>query len=122
VATVAYRVAARRWQRARTHLRLLRRLGAPDDVSGPSADVVAVRDALATLPVAQRAAIVLHHFAGLPVAEVARVLKVQPGTVKARLSRGRAAMALLLEDRPTDSVAVGVAEEQHSRKERNGVR
>jgi RNA polymerase sigma-70 factor, ECF subfamily len=37
--------------------------------------------------------IVLHHLVGLPVEEVARELRLAPGTVKSRLARGRAAMA-----------------------------
>jgi RNA polymerase sigma-70 factor (ECF subfamily) len=37
--------------------------------------------------------IVLHHLAGLPVEDVARELRLAPGTVKSRLARGRAAMA-----------------------------
>jgi RNA polymerase sigma-70 factor (ECF subfamily) len=38
----------------------------------------------------------LHHLADLPVAEVACTLGVPEGTVKARLARGRAALAVLL--------------------------
>ena len=40
----------------------------------------------------------LHHIADLPVHAVARELGVPEGTVKARLSRGRAALAALLTD------------------------
>jgi len=36
---------------------------------------------------------VLHHIGNLPVAEIARLESVAVGTVKARLSRGRAALA-----------------------------
>ena len=43
-------------------------------------------------------ALVLHHLADLSVAEVARELEVPEGTIKARLSRGRAALAELLRD------------------------
>ena len=53
--------------------------------------------ALRRLPAAQREAIALHHLADLPVAEVALTLGVPEGTVKARLARGRAALAVLLE-------------------------
>ena len=52
--------------------------------------------ALRRLPAAQREVIGLHHLADLPVAEVAETLGVPVGTVKARLSRGRAALAHLL--------------------------
>lgn len=55
-----------------------------------------VRAALATLPAAQRAAIVLVDMEDMSVAEAAEVLGVAEGTVKSRCSRGRAALALLL--------------------------
>ncbi|MEU5551554.1 MULTISPECIES: RNA polymerase sigma factor SigM [unclassified Micromonospora] len=55
-----------------------------------------VREALATLPTEQRAALVLVDVQGYPVAEVARILGVAEGTVKSRCARGRARLALLL--------------------------
>ncbi len=55
-----------------------------------------VRAALATLPAAQRAAIVLVDMEDMSVAEAAQVLGVAEGTVKSRCSRGRAALAALL--------------------------
>ncbi len=51
-----------------------------------------VRAALAQLPAEQRAAVVMHHLEGLPVAEIARLLGVRPGTVMSRLSRAREAL------------------------------
>jgi len=62
----------------------------------PSEDNVAIVAALRQLPYEQRVAIVLHHLAGLPVVEVARELQIPVGTVKARLWRGRRALAPLL--------------------------
>ncbi|MEV0153440.1 RNA polymerase sigma factor SigM [Micromonospora sp. NPDC050686] len=55
-----------------------------------------VRQALAALPVEQRAALVLVDVQGYPVAEVARILGVAEGTVKSRCARGRARLAALL--------------------------
>jgi RNA polymerase sigma-70 factor, ECF subfamily len=55
-----------------------------------------VRDALAVLPVEQRAALVLVDVQGYPVAEVARILGVAEGTVKSRCARGRARLAIIL--------------------------
>ncbi|MFC3503480.1 RNA polymerase sigma factor SigM [Micromonospora krabiensis] len=55
-----------------------------------------VRQALAALPVEQRAALVLVDVQGYPVAEVARILGVAEGTVKSRCARGRARLAVLL--------------------------
>jgi RNA polymerase sigma-70 factor (ECF subfamily) len=64
----------------------------------PSVDNVALVAALRQIPEAQRRAIVLHHLAGLSVAEVAHEVGAPEGTVKAWLSRGRAALAALLAD------------------------
>ena len=98
VHTVAWRFAVSDWRRTVRQLRLLVRHGPPPDVPPPSDDVVAVRDALARLPEAQRVAIVLHHLEDRSVAEIAELTGVPAGTVKARLSRGRAALSLLLDD------------------------
>ncbi len=43
---------------------------------------------VAVLPEAQRVAVVLRHVVGLPVAEIAAVLRVPEGTVKSHVSRG----------------------------------
>jgi endonuclease/exonuclease/phosphatase family metal-dependent hydrolase len=58
-----------------------------------SADLLDLYNALRGLPVGQRQAVVLHHLVGLPVEEIASQLNVPVGTVKSRLSRGRAALA-----------------------------
>ncbi|WP_089154973.1 RNA polymerase sigma factor SigM [Micromonospora sp. NBS 11-29] len=55
-----------------------------------------IRQALAALPVEQRAALVLVDVQGYPVAEVAAMLGVAEGTVKSRCARGRARLAVLL--------------------------
>lgn len=77
----------------------------PDDDHAPSIarDDYADRDtaadvhaALATLPVEQRAAIVLVDIEGYPVDEVATMLDVPSGTVKSRCARGRAKLVPLL--------------------------
>ena len=68
-----------------------------------------VLDALATLPVDQRAALVLVDMEGYPVAEVAEMLGCAEGTVKSRCSRGRTKLAGLLADlhRPPGDVPHG---------------
>jgi RNA polymerase sigma-70 factor, ECF subfamily len=53
--------------------------------------------ALQQLPFEQREVLVLHYLADLPVAEVASRVGAPLGTVKARLSRGRDALARLLD-------------------------
>ena len=98
VRTVAWRLAVNDWRRAVAGVRALVRHGPIAPVPEPSADVVAVRTAIDQLPRDQQVAIVLHYFSGLRVREIADVLHVPEGTVKARLSRARMALAPLLAD------------------------
>lgn len=55
-----------------------------------------VMEALRTLPVEQRAALVLVDMQGFSIDEAAAILEVASGTVKSRCSRGRARLAPLL--------------------------
>lgn len=98
VRRVAWRLAVSRFRRAKVGRGLLRRQGPPPDVPELSPDRVALVAALRQLPEAQRRAIVLHHLGDLSVAQVAAETGSPEGTVKARLSRGRAALAQLLTD------------------------
>ena len=99
VRTTAYRLAVSRWRRTTRGRRPAdRALGAATETAAPSETHVALVAALKQLPQAQRQALVLHHLADLPVQQVAREVGVPEGTIKARLSRGRAALALLLAD------------------------
>ena len=93
VRRVAINLAAMAERSLRRRARALLRLGPPPLVPELSPDLLDLRDALAALPLGQRQVIVLHHLVGLPVEEVARELRLAPGTVKSRLARGRAAMA-----------------------------
>jgi RNA polymerase sigma-70 factor (ECF subfamily) len=99
VRTVAWRLAVSRARRAKVGLGKLRRHGPPPDVPAAGPDHVALVDALRRIPEAQRRAVVLHHVLGLSVAEVAAECGVPDGTVKARLSRGRTALAELLTEK-----------------------
>lgn len=96
VRQVAWRLAVSRWRRARSTAAAARRHGPPPDVPAPDPDHVALVRALQTLPEAQRRAVVLHHVAGLSLAEIASETGTPIGTIKARLFRGRAALAALL--------------------------
>jgi RNA polymerase sigma-70 factor, ECF subfamily len=98
VRTVAWRLAASKWRRTKTAMVAMVRHGPPEDTPEPSIDNVALVAALKQIPEAQRRAIVLHHLSGLSVAEVAHETHSPEGTVKARLARGRAALAQLLSD------------------------
>lgn len=57
----------------------------------------AVREALATLPEAQRSAILMHRFHGLSFAEIAEVEGVTESAVKVRAHRGYEKLRVLLE-------------------------
>ncbi len=63
--------------------------------------------ALRMLPAEQRAALVLVDMMGYPVAEVAAILAVSPGTVKSRCARGRARLLPYLSHLRTNSPAAG---------------
>lgn len=98
--TVAVNVARTRHRRRQLGERLLRRTHPPDDAHRPplSDDRMALVAALRALPAAQRETLALHYLADMPVTDVAATLGVPVGTVKARLSRGRAALATALGD------------------------
>lgn len=95
---VAVNLARSRWRRMKKYAGLVPRLAEPATAPDLSPDHVALLAALQRLPQPQREAIAMHHLADLPVHEIASALGVPSGTVKARLSRGRAALAQLLED------------------------
>lgn len=98
VRTTAYRLAVSRWRRTNLAVRAAdRSMALPVTTDAPSEDHVALIDALRQLPQAQRRALVLHHICDLPVEVVAREVGAPAGTVKARLSRGRAALHALLD-------------------------
>ena len=99
------RIAISRWRRARTALRSWVRHGVDSPIPGPGPESVALVEALRQLPEAQRSALVLHHMGGRPVAEIAAEEGVPIGTVKARLHRGRQALALLLGEETSPALA-----------------
>jgi RNA polymerase sigma-70 factor (ECF subfamily) len=92
-------MAVSRWRKVQRSWRQPDRAMSPELVaSAPGEAPVMVVAALKKLPEAQRRVIVMHHLADLSVREIAAELAVPEGTVKARLSRGRAALKTLLED------------------------
>jgi RNA polymerase sigma-70 factor (ECF subfamily) len=104
VRTVAYRLAVSRWRRARKALRAPDRAYASAGPAEPSVTRVALARALQQLPPEQRRAIVLHHLCDLSVQDIALETNTPTGTVKARLSRGRAALAVLLSEYPEEKL------------------
>jgi RNA polymerase sigma-70 factor, ECF subfamily len=61
-----------------------------------SSDAIDLYNALASLPIDQRAAIVLHYYGGLNSFEIAQVLGVAPPTVRYRIMLARRALAKAL--------------------------
>lgn len=96
VRLVTTHLAVSRWRRRRTSFDFLARARGPEPVDPPSEATVVLVAALRKLPEEQRRALVLHYFGDLTVAAIATVEDCPEGTVKGRLSRGRAVLAQLL--------------------------
>ncbi|MBR3503262.1 MAG: RNA polymerase sigma factor [Clostridia bacterium] len=75
--------------------------GVPEPAAPPDADPI-LHDAIARLDVKLRLPVVLRYMEGYGVNEIARTLRVPPGTVKTRLARARALLRLQLSDEPTE--------------------
>jgi RNA polymerase sigma-70 factor (ECF subfamily) len=103
---VALNVLRSRYRRITRYRGLLTQARPPGSVPGLSPDHVALVEALRQLPYEQREAITLHHIADLTVREIAVQLGVPEGTVKARLSRGRARLAPLVHEFADDAEEV----------------
>lgn len=103
VRTVALRVAMNSWRKAKNRLIAQRRSNHAErrdspDPAGLSQDRLVVIEALRKITVEQRQALVLFHMLGKTVAEISHETGVPVGTVKARLSRGRKALAPYLSE------------------------
>jgi RNA polymerase sigma-70 factor (ECF subfamily) len=98
--TVAINVVRRRWRRRRVLDTILLRERAVQRLTepGPQPDRTDLTGALAAIPRTYREVVVLHYLADLSVEEIATILEIPVGTVKSRLSRGRAALAALLHE------------------------
>jgi RNA polymerase sigma-70 factor (ECF subfamily) len=85
-----YRSARKDWRRARVELHVAPdpALARMDDPSGQVAERDRVERRLGTLPIDQRAVIVLHFFLDLPLDQAADILGIPIGTAKSRLHRG----------------------------------
>jgi RNA polymerase sigma-70 factor (sigma-E family) len=107
VRRVASRNAVSSWRKAVNRMRAHHREVVDQHVDGLNPDHVALVGALRQLPADVRRIVVLHHVVGLTVAEISEEVGSPTGTVKAKLVRGRRAMAELLGE--DESVARGVA-------------
>jgi RNA polymerase sigma-70 factor (ECF subfamily) len=90
---VAYRVATGELGRRRRHVE-------PHDRGTYELpeDAIAIAQLLGRLSAKRRAAVILHHFADMPNAEIARILGVTGATVRVHLSQGRKQLKHLMED------------------------
>lgn len=96
VRRVALNLAASAAHRRRRRLAILARLVRPPEVPPASDEILDLLQALGRLPMSQRQPVVLHHLLQMPVEEVAGELGISTGSVKARLFRGRQALAAQL--------------------------
>src|ERR1017187_10186671 len=94
---VAYRITVNSWRKARNRL-TAHRASWRSELPGLSPDLLALVSALRKIPESQRRVIVLHHLVGLPVEQIALETGTPAGTVKARLARGRRALAPLVSE------------------------
>jgi len=98
VRVTAWRIAASRWRRVREGIRLGSLAARPESVAGPTPDRIAFMDALRKVPAEQRRALVLYYLCDLTVEQIATETGARAGTVKARLARGRTALAPYLRE------------------------
>jgi RNA polymerase sigma-70 factor (sigma-E family) len=81
----------------RLRRRSVERRHPPKVATGSEDEVDLLADVLATLPVKQRAAIVLRYYEDRSEADIAQLLGVRPGTVKSLLHRGLASLREVIE-------------------------
>jgi len=107
--TTLYRafVDKRRWKTRHPHVEVEASEGElpvalPE--AGDRLDAAVALEALKRVPEVYRAPLTLFYLQEHSYLEIAEILDVPPGTVMSRISRGRAALRQLLEDRPRNIV------------------
>jgi RNA polymerase sigma-70 factor (ECF subfamily) len=104
VRTVAWRVAVSRFRRAVVAARMLPKLLQPTEGPADQVDhVLDLQEALGRVQPEYRRAVVLHDLCDYTLAAVAEETGAPVGTVKSRVSRGRAALADVLGSQYQDS-------------------
>jgi RNA polymerase sigma-70 factor (ECF subfamily) len=78
----------RRGRRWRDHRRALPAAASVEDESEAAAERDRMRRCFSRIPADQRAVIVLHHYADLPVSQIAEIVEAPVGTVRSRLFYG----------------------------------
>lgn len=89
VQTTALRLALRQKRRALRGAQLLALIQTIRRHTATPDEDIDLHRAIEGLSRRQREAVVLHHLVGLPVADVALVMRVEVGTIKTQLHRGR---------------------------------
>jgi RNA polymerase sigma-70 factor (ECF subfamily) len=100
VRRVVANLATSRWRRRLVATAAARELAIREPAHEVGPDTVALVAGLRTLPERQRVVLVLHYLADLPVGQIAAELGCPVGSVKAWLSRGRAALAVAVGEQP----------------------
>jgi RNA polymerase sigma-70 factor, ECF subfamily len=98
IRTVAYRISVNSWSKARNRLTAHHQASRHAEQPEMSPDLLTLVSALRKIPEPQRRVIVLHYLVGLSIEEIAAEVSAPAGTVKARLARGRKALAPLVSD------------------------
>jgi RNA polymerase sigma-70 factor (ECF subfamily) len=99
VRSVAFRISVSSWRKAVNRFSAHRRQAVRvDDFPGLNPDRLAVIEALRRIRPELRQVVVLHHLLDRSVEEISRETGVPSGTVKARLVRGRKALAPYLSE------------------------
>jgi RNA polymerase sigma-70 factor, ECF subfamily len=98
IRTVAHRISMNSWSKARNRLTAHHLASRHAEQPEMSSDLLMLVSALRKIPEPQRRVIVLHHLVGLSIEEIAAETGAPAGTVKARLARGRKALAPLVCD------------------------
>jgi RNA polymerase sigma-70 factor, ECF subfamily len=112
VRRVGFNLAVNHRRSLRRRLAALARTPRTPDVPPLGVEQVSLVETLRAIPLRYRQVLVLHYVLDLAVEEVARQLGIPTGTVKARLSRGRAALARRL-DGPSSPVEHPLGESRH---------
>jgi len=97
IRTVAVNLAKRRRRRRVMLERILRQQPESEAEPETAGTHLDLHRAIRTLGEDQRAVVVLHYLADLPVTEVAEILGIPVGTVKSRLARARATLTIALD-------------------------
>lgn len=69
-----------------------------EHIPAPSQKETGALDAVLSLPENYRIPVHLYYYEDLPVAEIARILRLRPGTVRTRLSRARELLRTILKE------------------------